>query len=269
MSVSLPAAAAQGLSVLDPVVPWMLAILLMLGGLGLYWYWRPERRAMRPQGPASRLSWPVAGAIMLGAFVLFAGLAWCVLAQPDTVSGRNIARWDSAALLWAQGLAAGGLYAFAVDFTEIGSLRFLMPLVGLVALWLLYRREYFTAAACVIACSANGLLLRALKNLFERARPPHDLGIGASGYGFPSGHAAGAAMVIGLLTWLLCNRVPPQWRILLVLFGCLLIASISASRILLQVHFLSDVLAGLLLGAFSLTLTIAIMEHTRENRPKG
>lgn len=262
-----PAIKAQGLSVLDPAVPWMLGALLLLAFCSLWFYLQPERRALRPLGPASRLPWPQAGALMLGSMVLFGLLAWGALAQPPTLMGTHVDQWDLAALGWARGLSSHGLYAFAVRFTEIGSVRVLMPIVVVVALWLMYRQEFFLAAVCVVSCSVNSLLLRALKLVFERTRPPHEIGLSASGYSFPSGHAAGASMVIGLLIWLLHDRVSPAWRLPLILLGCLLILSISASRVLLQVHFLSDVFAGLLLGAFSLTLTIAVTEHVRENRP--
>lgn len=268
MSVSLVSAvAAQGLSVLDPAVPWMLAALLAVAVWGLRWQWSPQRRAMRPQGTASRLPWPVAGVIMLGVALLFAWLAWGVLAETESGVAENIRRWDTAAFLWAQKWPSLGVRALVAAWTHLGSLRVLMPLVVLVAIWLLYRRERFVAAAWVVGCTANSLLLRALKNAFERGRPPHEASLGVSGYSFPSGHAAGILMVIGLLVWLLHDRVSSKWQAPLVVMGALLIVSITASRVLLQVHFLSDVLAGLLLGVFSLTLTIAVMERTRENSP--
>jgi len=266
MSVSLGSliprtVAAQGLSVLDPFVPWLLAALLLAAG-GLAWYWRRELGAAALHPPA-RLSWRAAGALMSAAALLFGVLAWGVMAGQETALGQLIANRDGAALLWAQGLSSHGMRALALDLTDMGSVRILMPLVVLVALWLLYRRQRFLAVAWFVGCASNSLLLRALKNVFERTRPPHAADVIASGYSFPSGHAAGAAMVIGLLTWLLHDRVPPPWRAPLILLGGLLIAAIAASRVLLQAHFLSDVLAGLLLGAFSLLFTIAVTEHAR------
>lgn len=256
------AAAAQGLSVLDPFVPWLLAAL-MLAAAGLAWHGRRELVVARARYLAARLSWKVAGALLCGAVLLFGALAWGVTAGQETALGQLIANWDGEALLWAQGLSSHGMRTLALDLTDVGSVRVLMPLVVLVALWLLYRRQRFLAAAWFIGCTANSLLLRALKNVFERTRPPHAVDVFASGYSFPSGHAAGTTMVVGLLAWLLHDRVPAPWRAPLFLLAGLLITAIAASRVLLQAHFLSDVLAGVLLGAFSLLLTIAVTEHAR------
>ena len=264
---SVFSAATQGLSVLDPAVPWMLAALMTVSVLGLRRQWSPERKALSPQGAASRLPWPVAGALLLSAALLFACLAWGVLIESESGMAPNIRRWDAVALLWAQNWSSESLRAFVKAWTHLGSLRVLMPLVLLVALWLLYRREQFVAAAWVVGCTANSLMLRALKNVFERGRPPHEASLGVSGFSFPSGHAAGILMVIGLLVWLLHDRVPSKWRAPVMMTGLLLVVSITTSRVFLQVHFLSDVLAGLLLGFFSLILTIAVMEYTRENAP--
>ncbi|WP_423459639.1 phosphatase PAP2 family protein [Ottowia sp. VDI28] len=259
----MPAAfAAQGLSILDPFVPWLLAAVLLAAG-GLAWRGRRALAVAAPWRLAARLSWAAAGGLMLGAALLFWGMAWGVMAGQESAFGQWIAGWDGAALLWARREPLHGLRALALALTDIGSARVLMPLVVLVSLWLLYRRQRFLAAAWFIGCTANSLLLRMLKNVFERTRPVHAAEVMASGYSFPSGHAAGMAMVIGLLVWLLRDQVAGPWRAPLVLLGILLIAAVAASRVLLQAHFLSDVLAGLLLGAFSLLLTIAVIEHAR------
>ncbi len=267
MSVSLDllmprAFAAQSLSVLDPFVPWLLAALLLAAG-GLAWHGRRALAVAAPWRPAARLSWATASRLMLGATLLFWGMAWGVTVGQESAFGQWIAGWDGAALIWTQGLSSHSVHALALDLTNVGSVRILMPLVVLVSLWMLYRRQRFLAAAWFIGCTANSLLLRMLKNIFERTRPAHAAEVMASGYSFPSGHAAGMAMVIGLLVWLLRDQVPGRWRAPLVLLGILLIAAVAASRVLLQAHFLSDVLAGLLLGTFSLLLTIAVIEHAR------
>lgn len=87
----------------------------------------------------------------------------------------------------------------------------------------------------------NGLV-HALKALIGRARPPVEFQLGqVSGDSFPSGHAAGAAVVAVLLS-LLCGRW--WWRVVVWIWA----VSVMASRLYLGVHWLSDVVAGAVLG---------------------
>ena len=59
-------------------------------------------------------------------------------------------------------------------------------------------------------------------------------------HSFPSGHAARAAM-LALLGWAV---LPAPWAALLSLWGL----AVAATRVLMGVHYLSDVVAGVLLG---------------------
>ncbi|MGH8859967.1 MAG: phosphatase PAP2 family protein, partial [Jatrophihabitantaceae bacterium] len=80
---------------------------------------------------------------------------------------------------------------------------------------------------------------------YDRARPPGEL-ISTSGATFPSGHAiAGAVTAVGLVVVLL----PPgaarwKWEVRAVVFAFLM----ALSRVYLRAHWLSDVVAGGLLG---------------------
>jgi membrane-associated phospholipid phosphatase len=89
----------------------------------------------------------------------------------------------------------------------------------------------------------------AFKDLLARPRPtllnPVDH---AAGYSFPSGHAAGAAAVYGALLVLVLPRAARWARALLLAAGTSLICAVAASRVLLGVHYPSDVAAGAALG---------------------
>lgn len=70
-------------------------------------------------------------------------------------------------------------------------------------------------------------------------------------FGFPSGHAMNATSVWGLLAASLKKKIAPMVAILAIFL-------IGISRIYLGVHFLSDVLAGWLLGSLLLLLYIRL-----------
>lgn len=88
-----------------------------------------------------------------------------------------------------------------------------------------------------------------LKEVVRRARPViSDPVSHAPGYSFPSGHAANAAAtatIVTLLVWPVLSRRAQR----VVLIGAVAYALITAAdRVFLGVHFLSDVVAGVLLG---------------------
>ena len=95
----------------------------------------------------------------------------------------------------------------------------------------------------------TSLIVELLKKLFARYRPPELIDFGRYGFlfwkdgfwqnSFPSGHAAVAFAFFGALA---LSR--PRWRV----WSFAVAGLVAVSRILLNLHFLSDVIAGALLG---------------------
>lgn len=132
-------------------------------------------------------------------------------------------------------------------------------LAAALFLWIKkYKKEAVLAAGLGIA---DGLILLLLKNLIERARPVNQL-ISETGFSFPSGHAVTAVVLFGILSYLIWkhfkSRVVRIWAVFISLFMVLLI---GFSRVYLNVHWLSDVLAGYFLGGFLLFLCIYLFER--------
>ncbi len=102
------------------------------------------------------------------------------------------------------------------------------------------RRAGLTLLIGVLATAGTVFVL---KQIFRRRRPQGQWGQmyrKTDPHSFPSGHAARAAM-LALLGWAV---LPPGWAALLSLWGAL----IAASRVLMGVHYFSDVVAGIILG---------------------
>ncbi|MFB6085097.1 MAG: phosphatase PAP2 family protein [Halorientalis sp.] len=83
------------------------------------------------------------------------------------------------------------------------------------------------------------------------------------GYGFPSGHALGSTVVYGGLGWLTATR--DDRRPLYV--GATLAALISLSRVVVGVHYLGDVLAGIALGVAWLAVAVRYLPTPRRSFP--
>ena len=108
------------------------------------------------------------------------------------------------------------------------------------------------ADALFVAAAVVGItvLVAGPEGVYERARP--DLGTVIPlphSYSFPSGHAATAVVLYGALGVLLAERASSRLRAVAWLAGAAVLAlAIGASRVLLNVHFVSDVAAGFAVG---------------------
>jgi undecaprenyl-diphosphatase len=99
-------------------------------------------------------------------------------------------------------------------------------------------------------------------------RPLHDHGfIVEPGWSFPSGHAFGAMVFYGMLAYVLL-RLTPRFHRAIIAAAVLLIGMIGISRILLQVHYFSDVMAGYAAGAAWLVVCIVVAETLRQPLPE-
>ncbi|WP_374526063.1 phosphatase PAP2 family protein [Sphingopyxis sp.] len=103
---------------------------------------------------------------------------------------------------------------------------------------------------CAVALAGASLLSNlassALKFAFDRARPDiiaHLDHVNSASY--PSGHATSAAVVYLLLAWL----APPRWRPFAWMLAAAMILLNAFSRIMLGVHWASDIAGGTMLGA--------------------
>ena len=98
-------------------------------------------------------------------------------------------------------------------------------------------------------------LTLATKSFFQRLRPA-TLFVKEGGYSFPSGHAFFSVVFFFLVFFLFQKEISVRWRKACAILAAALTLLIGASRIILGVHWLSDVLGGYALGVFWLTLML-------------
>ena len=145
--------------------------------------------------------------------------------------------------------------------TDLGGV-FVLVLIAVAAGLLLWYRgvPLVAAAAPAFALGVAATLADVGKNVVDRARPGVGLRLIAEGEpSFPSGHATDSTAVfltLGLVVAVFLLRRPLA-RIATVAAGGLLAVAIGVSRLVLGVHWPTDVLAGWALGATAaLTVTI-------------
>ena len=193
-------------------------------------------------------------AVSAAALALFAFAAWSV------AEGRGLARLDAtahAALATAPG-SDGRAAAWAA--TWFGNHATVTALVVLAVAALLVARHRALAARVAVASGLGGPVLVGLKALFARARPAGGA-VEATGFSFPSGHAWAATVLYGMLVYLVWRLTPnPAWRAAAALVAAVLVVAVGLSRVVLNVHYLSDVVAGWAAGAAWLAGVLALAD---------
>jgi undecaprenyl-diphosphatase len=222
-------------------------------------------------GMASRLPalpprgrWRLFLTLGLGAAAMLAG-GWAFAELAENVgSGQPLAAFDSAVIAAVPaGLPAAAL-PWVGALTHLGDPKVLTLLVVLAGGALLARRHVAAALLLAVAAGGNAVLNPALKALVARARPEHaGNGPHATGYSFPSGHSSGSLVVYGALAFVLLPLLPPRWRVAVVAGLPTLAVAIALSRVLLQVHYPSDVVAGLATGASWLAVCLLAARMAR------
>jgi len=108
---------------------------------------------------------------------------------------------------------------------------------------LLVARRVPDAVAVVVARLVELGIETAVKALVNRSRPVFSHPVATAGGGsFPSGHTAGSAALYGILVLLLVRRLR------VTIAATVFVLAVGASRVVLGVHYLSDVVGGLALG---------------------
>ena len=238
----------------------VIAAALGLGWLGLRYGVHRDTSRLAPL--AYLLGYLALGfAVIIGAASLFAEIA------ENLGDGRKLGQLD---LLFSDTIRStvplGALRIFAL-LTHFGDTLTLTSLCVLGTLLLLWKRQRGLCLGWVLAFVGNAVLNRTLKSIFERARPLHEHGLAfADGWSFPSGHASGSVVGYGMLAYLLVRLLPARFASMhlpVVALAAALAFITGSSRVFLQVHFSSDVLAGFASGMAWLAVCIAALELAR------
>ncbi len=120
------------------------------------------------------------------------------------------------------------------------------------------RREWAGVAVGAVGAHAASIVI---KRVVRRKRPNHPavaVNVGTpSKLSFPSSHATSTAAAAVLLGRLLQQRVAPQSRLAGLALPAVLVPPMLLSRLVLGVHYPTDVLAGSALGAASAAAVLA------------
>jgi len=212
--------------------------------------------AAAPRRSLAPLAIVSAAALLFALLLLLVRLQWAPL---ESVDHRAAA--------WLNSLVAGHASVVRVvkAVTWLGSGGVLWTLTGTAAVVLAIRRRWRLVIYLLLTGAGELTLDPVLKALVGRLRPvvAHPIAYG-TGDSFPSGHALGSLVCYGALFLVFLPATRGVWRRVFIVVIAMLIAAIGISRLLLGVHYLSDVLGAWALGVFWLGLTALAFELSRQ-----
>jgi membrane-associated phospholipid phosphatase len=176
-------------------------------------------------------------------------------------------QWDAAFLESAHHTVSKGEVAFFSAITPLAGVYPPIILGALVAGLLLRQGHTALCLVWVVGLMGNSILIQGLKTFFQRQRPVFEQPfLVEANYSFPSGHATNSILLYGLLAYV-CSRVfftyRPFHRHLLIWLVTFMGVLIGTSRLVLGVHYPSDVLAGWSVGTAWLALLVLVAEVLR------
>lgn len=147
--------------------------------------------------------------------------------------------------------------------THLGSGFFLYPFVVIVMIFLfIWFKHWLPAVIFGGGIYLSYMVNQGIKHLIARERPSISVSLNAEGYSFPSGHAMISIVCYGLLAYFITRKLESRGLILTVqITFAILIFLIGISRYIINVHYLTDVLAGFFIGSLLLIGFIYLYER--------
>jgi membrane-associated phospholipid phosphatase len=207
---------------------------------------------------------------------VLAAVALALLAIPGALTLLLVeGRW--APLLRVDAAARDNLHRYAIShagfvgamqlISDSGSAMAWQIVLGVVVVWLLWRRLPRLALFVAITAVGSSLLNTVVKTSVHRLRPVLTLPVAHEpGMSFPSGHAQSAIVGYSILLLVFLPILHGIWRRAAVTIAVLMVLAIGFSRIALGVHYLSDVVGGFVLGAAWVAAMAAAFNAMRVDR---
>ncbi|GAC1432269.1 MAG: phosphatase PAP2 family protein [Chitinophagaceae bacterium] len=204
----------------------------------------------------------IAGIFLLSLFV-FSFIVHEALFEQEDVFDKNVIHFFSAH-------SSETLIEAMKRITFFGSTTFLFPAYIVLLAWYIFKKKFQYALDIGIIALSSTAMMFALKKVFHRHRPPFPIIKGITGYSFPSGHALSSFIFCTILIYLVWKgTLSPAIKPLLIFFLSLCPIAIGLSRIILNVHYATDVIGGFCLAIAWVIASFEILKKIRNERLPG
>lgn len=186
--------------------------------------------------------------------------AWAIHYEP-------VEKLDRMILEWFNSRRTAGLDQLFSNVTWAGSSFILLPAILVQACILIARKNIRDAIFLVVSVVGAGALSSICKFVIARPRPDifSSLISLPPGFSFPSSHAAQITVFVLAELVLLKVLVGSKSFILLTIAGGVLIVLVCLSRLYLQVHYPTDVVAGFLTSIFWVAALAVLILSDRQS----
>jgi undecaprenyl-diphosphatase len=208
-------------------------------------------------------------ALTAAATLLFAAVYIFALVTESWMSEEALYTFDQRIYGWLIEAMSPLALAFIRVITNFGDLVTVFILSLPVAGYLIYQKHKWLVIELIVAACGGAAVMWGLKLIFVRTRPEDQLS-SAAGHSFPSGHSFMATAFYGFLiylTWRMAGR--DTVRIGITILLVLLICAVGLSRVVLRVHWVSDVAGGFAAGLGWLICSIIITQAVRGDLNAG
>jgi undecaprenyl-diphosphatase len=177
-----------------------------------------------------------------------AGIGW-IFSTIDEDAG--FARFDESVAEWGSEHATEASTATLKAITHLGDTPVLLVGMALLGLVLVVRRpghRWSVLGFLLVVGVGVSVINNTLKWLVMRDRPAVDHLVDSGGTSFPSGHSAAAAACWAAVALVVSRRMRVGTRRFAAALAVAIAVAVAASRVMLGVHWLTDVVAGLIVG---------------------
>lgn len=204
----------------------------------------------------------VTGCLFVGAVFLFGVI------MRDAVF-EHAQAFDNDVFAFFGAITTPALVSTMKFFTFFGSSPFMISAYVVLVSYFLFRRQLrFCLHIVILALSSTGLMF-AIKDFTHRARPELPLVSRLNNFSFPSGHTLSAFIFFSILVYMVIKsrRLVTAAKWVYSTFFILLALTVGVSRIVLKVHYPTDVAASLCLGVAWVTMSFAVLRKISRNEP--
>ncbi|HEV7331483.1 MAG TPA: phosphatase PAP2 family protein [Flavisolibacter sp.] len=176
-------------------------------------------------------------------------------------------KFDKEAFRFFNKLASDEFYNITRFITFFGTTEFLLPsFLALLLYFIFTKQKKYAIELGILGASSTGLLF-GLKALFKRERPQFPVFEHVGAYSFPSGHALLSFVFCSfIIYWIWSRKTSPVPKYLLTIFLLVFALSLGISRIILRVHYATDVIAGFCIGLTWLILNFWVQKYAERKK---
>nr|WP_199047592.1 phosphatase PAP2 family protein [Dyella sp. ASV24] len=243
-----------------PIWAALLIAALLMGDVAWQWNRRHGERTTANGGRPVAVRGVTALLLLMSMGLLFAAIA-VALKEEAT---RWLPSFDQSLAEDLHSSMQPSVLGAVAAVSHLGDLGSVATATVVILAALLLRRHLRLATCWAITMAGIVPINSGLKALFQRPRPLNNHGFMVEhGWSFPSGHAFGAIVFYGMLAYVLLRLLPHRWHRWVIAGAVAMVGVIGLSRIVLQVHYFSDVMAGYVSGMAWLAVCLGGAEWWR------